>query len=309
MQFFSSEHEFKNVDPNKAIIRCICGILRDEDLIQCSKCMVWQHVKCMDANMNSDSYLCEQCDKRIVAMEIPLNECTNEGHRLYLTLMRGDLQIHQDDTVYLLRDTPITPGSVKRHTYKTIGKINYAECDIFRVERLWMDHKGNRFVSGHNYLRPHETFHEPSRKFYQNEVIRVPVYEDVPIDLIMGRCWVLDPTTFCKGRPVGCVESHVYIGELKMDKARKKFSKILKNRYLVCTKPYAFNEFVQKLKISRNCVVSWYLHFTEYCAFASSLHSDALYSFILLCVKTLLLALQCKHENYEMQTSLIHSNI
>lgn len=254
----------QNVDPNEDIIQCICGLFRDEGvMIQCSKCMVWQHTECTGADINADSYLCERCDKRVVDLEIPLNDHTDEGYRYYLTLMRGDLQVHQTDTVYVLRDIPMTPdpestpmSTVKKHTYKTIGKIEYTECDIFRVERLWKDHEGNRFVFGHHYLRPHETYHEPTRKFYQNEVVRVPLYEVVPIDLIMGRCWVLDPTTFCKGRPVDCEESHVYICELRMDKAARLFSKISKQQYPVCTKSYAFHKFEQKLKISRNYLVS-----------------------------------------------------
>lgn len=62
--------------------------------------------------------------------------------------------------------------------------------DIFR---------GEKFVYGHNYLRPHETYHEPTRKFYENEIVCAPLYEAVPLDLVAERCWVLDPSTFCKG--------------------------------------------------------------------------------------------------------------
>lgn len=53
---------------------------------------------------------------------------------------------------------------------------------------------------GHHYLRPHETYHEPTRKFYINEVVCAPLYEAVPCDLVAERCWVLDPHTFCKGK-------------------------------------------------------------------------------------------------------------
>lgn len=56
--------------------------------------------------------------------------------------------------------------SVRKHTYKTIGAISVTELDIFRVERLWRDSTtGQRFVYGHHYLRPHETYHEPTRKY------------------------------------------------------------------------------------------------------------------------------------------------
>lgn len=238
------------------IIRCLCGLFKDEGLmIQCSRCMVWQHTECTQADTSMDSYLCERCDNRVVDLEIPLNEYTEEGYRYYLSLLRGNLQIRQSDTVYVLRDIPIEPkekgGIVRKHTYETIGEIDYAECDIFRVERLWKDNNGKRFVFGHHYLRPHETYHEPTRKFYQNEVVRVPLYEVVPIELVMAKCWVLDTNTYCKGRPVDSIEEHVYICELRVDRGAKLFAKISKHPYPTCTKNYAFKKFEQRLKITK----------------------------------------------------------
>lgn len=261
-----------HVDPNEDIIGCICGLFKDEGImIQCSKCLVWQHTECTGADTSIENYLCERCDaSKVVDYEIAMDDYTDEGYRYYMSLLRGDLQIRQTDTVYVLRDIPIEPtakdgtaagngnGAVKKHTYKTIGHIEYSECDIFRVERLWKDDNGKRFVFGHHYLRPHETYHEPTRKFYQNEVVRVPLYEVVPIELIMGRCWVLDPTTFCKGRPVDSEETHIYICELRVDKAARMFSKISKQQYPVCTKSYAFRKFEQKLKITRNYLVIFF---------------------------------------------------
>lgn len=252
-------------DPTEEHIQCICGLYRDEGvMIQCSGCKNWQHAECTGADIEADKYLCEKCSPRDVNYEIPLKEKTEEGYTYYLSLMRGDdLQVRQSDTVYVLRDIPIDENAdaangvpIRKHTYQTIGKIDYNECDIFRVERMWKDNDGKRFVFGHHYLRPHETFHEPSRKFYQNEVVRVPLYEVVPIELVMGRCWVLDTATFCKGRPIDSVESHVYICELRVDKAARLFSKISKNPYPVCNKSYAFKKFRQRLKISKNFLVS-----------------------------------------------------
>ena len=57
---------------------------------------------------------------------------------------------------------------------------------------------GQKFAFGFHYLRPHETFHEPSRKFFDNEVFRVPLYEVLPLDTIWKQCWVMDPSTFCR---------------------------------------------------------------------------------------------------------------
>uniref|UniRef100_A0A1I8PIQ2 Histone-lysine N-methyltransferase n=1 Tax=Stomoxys calcitrans TaxID=35570 RepID=A0A1I8PIQ2_STOCA len=240
------------------IIRCICGLFKDEGLmIQCARCMVWQHTECTKADVKAENYLCERCEPRIVDREIPLEDFTEEGHRYYLTLMRGqNLQVRQGDAVYVLRDIPVKDAAgnvvpLKKHTYETIGEIDYNECDIFRVERLWKDGKGKRFIFGHHFLRPHETYHEPSRKFYPNEVVRVPLYEVVPINLVIGRCWVLDRTTFCKGRPIECNdETHCFICELRVDKSARFFART-KTNHPTCTKSYAFRKFEEKLKIAK----------------------------------------------------------
>ncbi|XP_015608577.1 uncharacterized protein LOC107274224 [Cephus cinctus] len=226
------------------VIRCICGLHRDEGLmIQCERCLVWQHCDCVKADTSVESYLCERCQPRPVDLEIPLEgEEEEEGKSHYVTLLRGDLQLRQGDTVYVLRDTP------EKHTYKTIQKPDYEQMDIFRIERLWKNPKGERFVFGHHYLRPHETYHEPTRKFYENEVVCAPLYEAVPCDLVAERCWVLDPHTYCKGRPVGSTPEHTYVCEYRVDRAARLFTKVARARHQVCTKPYAFEAFPQRIK-------------------------------------------------------------
>ncbi|CAK9796736.1 Histone-lysine N-methyltransferase ash1 [Anthophora plagiata] len=226
------------------VIRCICGLHRDEGLmIQCERCLVWQHCDCVKADTSIESYLCERCHPRPVDLEIPLEgDEEEEGKKHYVTLMRGDLQLRQGDTVYVLRDTP------EKHTYKTIQKPDYEQMDIFRIERLWKNTEGERFVFGHHYLRPHETYHEPTRKFYENEVVCAPLYEAVPCDLVAERCWVLDPHTYCKGRPVGSTPEHTYVCEYRVDRAARLFTKVARARHQVCTKPYAFETFPQRIK-------------------------------------------------------------
>ena len=148
------------------VIRCICGLCREDGvMIQCERCMVWQHCECVSADDKNESYLCEKCSPRDVSLEIPIKgDFTDDGHQCYLSLLRGDLQVRESDTVYVLRDITI-PGTDKKHTYDTIGDICYNDLDIFRIEKLWI-HKdtGEKFAYGHHFLRPHETFHEPTRK-------------------------------------------------------------------------------------------------------------------------------------------------
>lgn len=50
-------------------------------------------------------------------------------------------------------------------------------------------------------MRPHETFREPSRKFFDRELVRSPICREIDLDSILGTCSVLDLATYCM---VGC---------------------------------------------------------------------------------------------------------
>jgi len=205
-------------------------------------------------------YYCEKCQPREVNPEVPMGGPGDTSDRTYyLTLLREDgLLVRKNDTVYVLREWPddlrTGPDGKERprKTYKTAGKIVPSECDIFRIQELIRDAKGNRFAYGYNYLRPYETFHEPSRRFYPNELLKAPIVEQVSIDLIHGVCWVVDTATYCKGRPKGCVEEDLYICDFRVDKGARAFAKVGKNSQVTCTKRYAFDHFESKLKIQRN---------------------------------------------------------
>ncbi len=139
---------------------------------------------------------------------------------------------------------------------KTVGEdVTTDDMDILRVERLWIDSKGDRFAFGMHYLRPHETFHEPTRKFFHNEVFRVSLYEVLPLDTIWGRCSVLDPTAFGKGRPLDVMEKDVYICEYRVDKSARLFYKMPKPKTSIANQKSAFYTFDHRLKPQRTFTV------------------------------------------------------
>ncbi|KAL4674447.1 hypothetical protein H8959_018381, partial [Pygathrix nigripes] len=198
------------------VIRCICGLYKDEGLmIQCDKCMVWQHCDCMGVNSDVEHYLCEQCDPRPVDREVPMiprPHYAQPGCVYFICLLRDDLLLRQGDCVYLMRDSRRTPdGHPVRQSYRLLSHINRDKLDIFRIEKLWKNEKEERFAFGHHYFRPHETHHSPSR------------------------------------RPKGVKEQDVYICDYRLDKSAHLFYKIHRNRYPVCTKSYAFDHFPKKL--------------------------------------------------------------
>ncbi|XP_070969827.1 histone-lysine N-methyltransferase ASH1L-like isoform X1 [Oncorhynchus clarkii lewisi] len=244
-------------DKDDDIIRCICGMYKDEGLmIQCEKCMVWQHFDCMRLEAEVEHYLCEQCDPRPVDREVPMlpqPSYAQSGSIYYICLLRDELLLHQGDCVYLMRDSRRTPeGQPVRQSYRLLSHVNRDKLDIFRIEKLWKSEKGERFAFGHHYFRPHETHHSPSRRFYHNELFRVPLYEIIPLEAVVGTCCVLDLYTYCKGRPKGVKEQDVYICDYRLDKSAHLFYKIHRNRFPVCTKPYAFNHFPKRLAPKRD---------------------------------------------------------
>jgi histone-lysine N-methyltransferase ASH1L len=59
-----------------------------------------------------------------------------------------------------------------------------------------------------------------------------PLYDTLPLEAVVGRCVVLDPITYCKGRPKlpRYDESDVYVCELRVDKNQRIFDKLGKSK-------------------------------------------------------------------------------
>ncbi|KAB7505128.1 Histone-lysine N-methyltransferase ASH1L, partial [Armadillidium nasatum] len=168
----SMHEEFEDED----VIRCVCNLYRDEGtMIQCERCLVWQHCDCMGVTEKDypEHYMCEECSPRLVSPEVPMTPQpadTPKDHKYFITLLRDNLQIKQGDSVYILRDRPVQKqGERRQPAYKLAKDVKPHDLLIFKVENLWIDEKGDKFAFGHHYLRPHETFHEPWRKFFPNE--------------------------------------------------------------------------------------------------------------------------------------------
>ncbi|CAG2223928.1 ASH1L [Mytilus edulis] len=184
----------------------------------------------------------------------PQPEDGTPGWTYYMTLMRDELQVRVGDCVYVLRDVPmskdISVDSMKT-SYKLVQEIGHDKLEIFRIERLWKDGNQNKFAFGHNFYHPHETFHEPSRKFFPNEVFRMPLYEMIPLETIIGSCCVMDLNTYCKGRPKVMRDQDIFVCEYRLDKTAHLFYKISKHPYAINTKSYCFDKFPQRLNPKR----------------------------------------------------------
>ena len=264
----------EDTNSGEEIVRCRCRLFDEEGLmVQCEKCETWQHGDCLGPEnaqvaLAKDDYKCHACEgaslcrKDFNIVLVPQPDNPPEGFTYFLSLHYKDLQLRQGDYVYVLRDHD-TPDSERvlwsdacdaepfPRPPRLPSHIKLSNLDIFQIERLWTDENGKPFVYGHHFFRPQDTFHEPSRKFYVNEVLLTPIQEAIPIWAVAGRCWVLDPATFCKGRPIDVVEEHVYICEYRVDRTARLFSKNSRPKNPICTRRFAFKTFVTRLKPQR----------------------------------------------------------
>ena len=130
---------------------------------------------------------------------------------------------------------------------------------VFRIVRLFKVPTGERFAFGCYYARPHETFVDPGRMFYKNELFCTPLFDTLPVDAIVGRCLVLEPADYAIGRPKGphYIEDDVFVCEHAIDRSQKQFEKLTeKNRYPINTAEYLFDRFEKPLTMKRSFTVS-----------------------------------------------------
>ena len=85
-----------------------------------------------------------------------------------------------------------------------------------------------------------------------------PLFDTLPLDAVVGRCLVLEPSIWCKGRPrlPKYREDDIFICEYRVYKSQRFFEKIAqKNRYYINTERYIFDHYEERLRIKRNFTV------------------------------------------------------
>ncbi|CAJ0595740.1 unnamed protein product [Cylicocyclus nassatus] len=271
-------------------VRCVCGSLEEDgEMTLCDTCNFWLHSECLqDVDPDADEYKCQFCCGTISGNrpssdvvlakqpEIRLYACT-----YYKALVNNrSIQVRLNETVHVKRTAgddhkkilkklmdvsekkkkngeeerfeDIPPANNTRLPSETFHR---KDLRVFRVERLFTAPGGHRFVFGFYYARPHETFCDSQRIFHRNEVFATPLYDTLPLDAVVGRCAVLDPSVWCIGRPTvpEFKEADVYLCEYHIDRNQRSFEKIpSKNRYPINTQPYVFRKFDEPITIKRD---------------------------------------------------------
>ncbi|OQV12291.1 Histone-lysine N-methyltransferase ASH1L [Hypsibius exemplaris] len=235
------------------VIRCICGIyMEDSTMVECDRCKNWQHCECVGhipIGRNA-SYLCDRCAPRPLPREIHQNlpaASNPDNLDCYNTLLVPNCQnfyVRVGDCVYLTKDRqPPLPGLL----------YDPLTVDILFVDKMWMNSAGVKWIFGWHYLRPHETFHEASRSFFEQELLKTSHHlETVKLDAVLGRCCVMDSQTFAKGKPKEYPLQHCFICDLKVNKATNQFVTMkAKERVTVNTHQYYFELYPERLTVRR----------------------------------------------------------
>lgn len=196
--------------------------------------------------------LCQTNPSNCLKTNVCIAEATNPAS--YSTITRSDgLMVRVNDSYFVVKQGEESQDSTSD--------------DIFCIERLWFDEKNVARASGFYYLRPYETFHEVNRKFFPNEVFRFPSTTDsIELTSIIRPCYVLDPGTFCKGKPFceygsRMLSSDLFICEYRVDKLGRTFTRLPKSKHIgINTKSYCFDSYIEKLSIKRDYQVEFHLH-------------------------------------------------
>ncbi|KAK8745940.1 hypothetical protein OTU49_017190 [Cherax quadricarinatus] len=101
-------------------------------------------------------------------------------------------------------------------------------CDypILHIERLWTNSEGRQMVYGCNYYRPAETFHQPNRKFFEQEVFKTDQHHAYPLTEVIGKCYVLPLVDYIKMKPEGVDENDIFVCESRYNSRNRFFKKI-----------------------------------------------------------------------------------
>ena len=113
------------------------------------------------------------------------------------------------------------------------------EPQIFMVERMF-EKNGNNLIWGAQFFRQRETFHVPTRTFYEKEVMRGDLHQSIPISSVLGKCYVMPVKDYFKYKPEGFEEKDIYVTEWKYTSKQRNWKKI---------KPTAFWEAPDHINI------------------------------------------------------------
>ncbi|CAL4066120.1 unnamed protein product, partial [Meganyctiphanes norvegica] len=118
------------------------------------------------------------------------------------------------------------------------------ENPIIHIERLWTNSEMKKMIYGCHYFRPSETFHPPSRRFFEQEVFKSDQHAAYPLSQVVGKCYVLSANDYFTHKPEGSTpidDKDVYVCESRYS-SRSRFFKKIKHW------PFVLGEHIQLIE-------------------------------------------------------------
>jgi len=107
---------------------------------------------------------------------------------------------------------------------------NAFEPHIYHVERLF-EKDGAKTIWARQFFRQRETFHVPTRTFFEKEVMQGDLHNAIPITKVMGKCFVMALKDYIKYKPETFEEKDIYVCEWRYTSKIRNWKKIKPSSY------------------------------------------------------------------------------
>ena len=135
------------------------------------------------------------------------SEMEESGAKDWSGLVDSSAQFHVGEFVYVMPEE------------------NAFEPHIYHVERLF-ERDGSKTIWARQFFRQRETFHVPTRTFFEKEVMQGDVHNSIPISKVLGKCFVMALKDYVKYKPEGFEEKDIYVCEWRYTSKIRNWKKI-----------------------------------------------------------------------------------
>ncbi|XP_005177916.2 protein polybromo-1 [Musca domestica] len=101
----------------------------------------------------------------------------------------------------------------------------HKSLSIAYIERLWTTEDDKKMMYGSVFLSPHETYHVQTRKFFEKEVFKSSVSQNIPMERVQGKCYVMHIKDYIKAKPENFDDKDVFVCESRYHVRSRSFKK------------------------------------------------------------------------------------
>lgn len=131
-----------------------------------------------------------------------------------------------------------------QHNENKIPSIAY-------IEKLWTTEDNMKMMHGAVFLRPHETYHVQTRKFLEKEVFKSSMSQTIPMERVLGKCYIMHIKDYIKYRPENFEDKDVFVCESRYNVRPRSFQKFKNWPFLRENDPVKFVPREKPLEIKR----------------------------------------------------------